>query len=101
MDRLDFDFFFERLKNHGTQLDETQFYFADDEERQSRWLGFLPQYDKPYWVGVCDIPDGTEFVTAEELVDAPIFSNQSLRKRWNEVRIISVQGASLDEWSPI
>ena len=37
-------------------VDETSFYFDDDPEEKDRMLGCLRKYDKPYWVGNCDIP---------------------------------------------
>ncbi|OQB11929.1 MAG: hypothetical protein BWY15_02359 [Firmicutes bacterium ADurb.Bin193] len=97
MDTLDYDFFFKQLKA-GVSIDETCFYFADDMQQSEHYLGFLPQYDKPYWVGYCDIPDGCEFHTAEELVEAKIFDGKSLKERWNTVRIISIWGICLDDW---
>lgn len=97
MDTLDFDYFFRQLKA-GKSIDETCFYFADDEKQAEHYLGYLPEFDKPYWVGYCDIPDGTDFALAEELVEAPVFDGQSLKERWNEVRIVSIWGIGLDDW---
>jgi len=97
MDRLDYDFFYAHLLL-GKWIDETGFYFADDPSEEEHFLGYLPEYDLPYWVGYCDIEDGTEFKTAEELVNAPIFDGRSLKERWPEVRIFSIWGLRLDEW---
>lgn len=94
---LDFDFFYNQLEA-GVCINETCFYFSDDETEEEHYLGFLPQYEKPYWVGYCDIPDGAEFHTAYELVNAPIFNNRSLINRWGSVRIISIEGLCLDDW---
>ncbi len=94
---LDYDFFYKQL-SAGIMIDETCFYFNDDPEEEEHYLGYLPQYDKPYWVGYCDIPDGTEFSTAEELVNAKIFNGRSLKERWNNVRIISIEGICLESW---
>lgn len=97
MNTLDFEWFYKQL-SAGKSIDETCFFFADDDTEKERYLGFLPQYDPPYWVGYCDIPDGAEFFTAEELVSAPVFGGKSLRERWDQVRILSIEGASLDDW---
>lgn len=79
-------------------IDETCFYFSDDEQELEHYVGYLPQYEKPYWIGYCDIEDGCEFESAEELVNAPVFDGRSLKERWNETVIISVEGISLEEW---
>ena len=94
---LDYDFFYKQL-SAGIMIDETCFYFKDDPAKEEHYLGYLPQYDKPYWVGYCDIPDGTEFFTAEELVNAKIFNGSSLKERWDHVRIISIEGICLESW---
>ncbi|MDD4564214.1 MAG: hypothetical protein PHE79_01815 [Eubacteriales bacterium] len=97
MDTLDFDYFFKQLKA-GVSIDETCFYFIDDPMEEEHYLGYLPEYETPYWVGYCDIPDGTDFLTAEELVDAKIFDGKSLKERWENVRIVSIWGIGLDGW---
>lgn len=94
---LEFDFFFRQLEA-GLNIDETCFFFADDPEEEEHYLGYLPQYDKPYWVGFCDVENGTEFETAEELVNAPIFNGKSLKNRWSDVRICGIEGFPLDDW---
>ena len=54
---MDWDFFFREL-TVGMNIDETCFYFSDDPNEEEHYLGYLPQYDKPYWVGYCDIVGG-------------------------------------------
>lgn len=94
---LKFDYFFRQLEA-GLNIDETCFYFVDDPEEIEYYLGYLPQYDKPYWVGYCDVENGAEFATAEELVNAPIFNGRSLKSKWHDVRICGIEGISLDDW---
>lgn len=94
---LDWDFFFKQLVS-GVNIDETLFYFVDDPNEEDHYLGFLPEFDKPYWTGYCDVPDGTEYYTAEELVNDKIYDGKSLKERWNEVRICSIEGVCLDDW---
>lgn len=97
MDTLDFGFFMRQL-TAGKNIDETCFYFCDDKNETEHYLGYLPKYGKPYWIGYCDIDGGVEFAEAEELVSAPVFDGRSLKERWNEVRIISIEGSCLDDW---
>ena len=52
--QMDWDFFFRQLAA-GMNIDETCFYFSDDPNEEEHYLGYLPQYDTPYWVGYCDI----------------------------------------------
>lgn len=47
--QMDWDFFFRQL-TAGMNIDETCFYFSDDPNEEEHYLGYLPQYDKPYWV---------------------------------------------------
>ena len=97
MKTLDFDYFYRHLEA-GVSINETCFYFTDDADKIERYLGFIPKYDKPYWVGYCDIPDGTEFCSAEELVNAKIYNGGSLKERWGSVRITGISGVDLDYW---
>lgn len=97
MDRLEFDYFYKQLVA-GKWIDEIQFWFSDDPNETDRFLGYLPQYELPYWVGYCDVESGTEFRTAEELVNAPIFEGKSLKDRWDKVRIASIEGIAIDDW---
>lgn len=82
----------------GAMIDETCFYFKDDPEEEEHYLGYLPKYKKPYWVGHCDIKDGCEFETASELMNAPIYNGKSLKSRWNEVVVVSIEGLDVEEW---
>ena len=59
--QMDWDFFFRQL-TAGMNIDETCFYFSDDPNEEEHYLGYLPQYDKPYWVGYCDIDGGCDFL---------------------------------------
>lgn len=96
-DQMSFSYFMELLIK-GRFIDETEFYFTDGEEYDYHILGYLPQYEKPYWVGYCDIRDGSEFVTAEEMVTAKIYDGRSIKERWNELRLVSLGGLCLNDW---
>ena len=95
---MEWSFFFKQL-DAGVMINETCFYFSDDPSKEEHYLGYLPQYKKPYWVGYCDIKDGCEFETANELVNAPIYNGKPLKSRWNEVRIVSIEGLSVEDWT--
>ena len=73
-------------------------FFSDDHNEEEHYLGYLPQYDKPYWVGYCGIVGGCDFKTAEEMVNAPIFDGKSLKDRWSCVVICSIEGLSYEDW---
>ena len=94
---MDWDFFFREL-TVGVNIDETCFYFSDDTNEKEHYLGYLPQFDRPYWVGFCDIVGGCYFKTAEEMVNAPIFDGKSLKERWSCVVICSIEGLSYENW---
>lgn len=47
---------------------------------------------------MCDIPNGTEFLTADELVNATIYRGKSLKERWDDVRIICMGGIPVDDY---
>ena len=53
-------------RDHMFLVDETRFYFNDDADKSEHYLGCLRAFQKPYWVGYCDVPDGCEFDTAYE-----------------------------------
>ena len=79
-------------------VDETAFYFDDDPEESQHMLGCLRQYDKPYWVGYCDIPNGCAYRTASELLEAKIFDGSSIKDRWEHIVFEAVGGVSLESW---
>lgn len=74
-------------------------YFKTDLNQNNHYIGYLPEYDKPYWAGYCDIPNGFEFKTAEELFLAKIYDGKSIKDRWNEIAFIQIFGMDIDEWA--
>lgn len=60
----DYDFILAQFKKGDERVDETTFYFRSDPEEIEHYIGYLSRYDKPYWAGYCDVPDGCEFKTA-------------------------------------
>lgn len=89
--------FYKQLESEKN-IDETHFYFADNPDKKEHYLGCLPQYEKPFWVGYCDIENGCEFESAAELVNAPIFDGRTLKERWNQVNICSIEGLAIEDW---
>lgn len=79
-------------------IDETLFYFDDDMNKEEHYLGCLRQFEKPYWAGYCDIPDGCEFSTAYELLNAPIYNGRSIKDRWENVVFENIGGISTEDW---
>lgn len=80
------------------RVDETTFYFRSDPEEVEHYIGYLPQYEKPYWAGYCDIEDGCEFKTAKELFESKIYDRRSIKDRWDELVLINIGGISADDW---
>ena len=91
--------FFNLFDQKFTNIDETSFIFKDDTHKIEHFIGYLPQYELPYWVGYCDVEGGCEFKTAKELFEAPIFDGKSIKDRWNEVEIIAIGAINIDEWN--
>ncbi len=79
-------------------VDETTFYFDDDPEEQEHYLGWIGGQEKPYWVGYCDIPDGCEYSSAEEMFTAKIYDGKSLKERWEHTVICNIGGIDADTW---
>lgn len=92
--RLELDFFFEHILL-AKKLGEMSFCFHDQVER---FLGIMKEKDKPYWIGLCDIKNGVDFETADKLLNAKVYGNMSLKERWDEINIISIDALSLEEW---
>lgn len=84
----------------GDCIDETSFCFLDDPEKREHIIGYAPEVNekKPYWVGLCDIPGGCDFASADELVSAEIFDGQSIRERWKKILFLNVGGIGIDCW---
>lgn len=79
-------------------IDETMFYFDDDPTETEHYLGCNRDNDKPYWAGYCDVPDGCDFRTASELLNAKIYDGLSIKDRWNNILFMLVGGIHIDEW---
>lgn len=39
-----------KIFEKGDDCDETVFYFKTDPKQKEHYLGFIPKYDKPYWI---------------------------------------------------
>ena len=73
------------------------FYFKN-EDSDCHYLGYTGNYKKPYWAGYCDIPDGAEFFTASELLNAPIYYGKSIKERWDSVIFENISGFYIGNW---
>ena len=94
----DYDFILAQFAKGDERIDETTFYFRSDPKKVEHYIGYLSQYEKPYWAGYCDIEDGCEFKTAKELFEAKIYDGQSIKERWNELVFINIGGISVEDW---
>ena len=83
-------------------INDTLFYFNDEPKGERvHYLGCDRRFDKPYWVGYCDIPDGEDFSTAEELLNAKIFNGKSIKDRWENLVIEEIGAVWIKRWIDI
>ncbi len=87
-----------KIFEKGDDCDETVFYFKTDPKQKEHYLGFIPKYDKSYWIGYCDIEDGCEFTTAKEMFEAKVFDGKSIKSRWDEVVLCSINGRNVEDF---
>lgn len=94
---LQIDYLIQEFKA-GMNIDETCFSFESDPITEFRYIGYSENDPLPYWAGLCDLPDGRRFQTADELFEAKIYDGKSLKERWDEVIIYSINSLPLDDW---
>ena len=94
---LHIDYLIQEFKA-GMNVDETSFSFEKDNQDFIRYIGYSENEPLPYWAGLCDLPDGRRFRTADELFEARIYDGKSLKERWDEVTIYSIYSLPLDDW---
>ena len=79
-------------------VDESSLSCDKDNQDFRRYIGYSENEPLPYWAGLCDLPDGRRFRTADELFEARIYDGKSLKERWDEVTIYSINSLPLDDW---
>ena len=94
---LHIDYLIQEFKA-GMNVDETSFTFEKDNQDLLRYIGYSENDPLPYWAGLCDLPNGRRFQTADELFEAKIYDGKSLKERWDEVTIYSINSLPLDDW---
>lgn len=105
---MNFDLFLRCLTEACDMIDETEILFLDDLERGECIIGYIPYlklkgktvcFDHPYWVGTgCDIKDGAEFKSAEDLLNAKIYGDRSIFQAWEQVSVLNLGRISLEDW---
>ena len=96
---MDYKTLFNLFDQKHHNIDETSFYFKTDPKKVEHFIGYLPQYELPYWVGYCDVENGCDYKTAKELFEAPVFDGKSIKDRWNEIMLVQIGGISIDDWN--
>lgn len=96
----DYNSFLQKFETQGEFMDETEFYFSSDPQKQLHCIGYSGKFTKPYWVGYCDIPDGCEYFTAKEMFAAKIFDKLSIKDRWHELVMVNIGGIPADDYQP-
>ena len=94
---LHIDYLIQEFKA-GMNVDETSFTFEKDNQNLLHYIGYSEDEKESYWAGLCDLPDGRRFQTADELFEAKIYDGKSLKERWDEVTIYSINSLPLDDW---
>lgn len=82
---------FEKKEDIGS----TEFYFSDDPYKRIHTIGYDSNLDKPYHARYFDEEDIHYFSTADELFNAPVYENESIKDRWKNVVIISMGGKDM------
>ena len=82
---------FEKREN----IESTEFYFSDDPYKRIHTIGYDPNLEKPYHARYFDEQDIHYFSTADELFNAPVYENESIKDRWKNVVIISIGGKDM------
>ena len=93
----DYNFVFRQFEKGHPFVDETVFYFRSDPKEEEHYIGYDTDMKKPYWAGLCDIPEGKEFSTAKELFEAEIYDGRSIKQRWAELILVSMGGLNVRE----
>ena len=92
-----YDLLLDLFEKGDARVDETVFYFRSDPDENEHYIGYLPEYGKPYWAGYCGIKDGCEFETAKELFEAKIYDGKSIKDRWDGLVLVEIGGISVYE----
>lgn len=105
---MEFDLFLRCLNEAREAIDETEILFLDDLERGECIMGYIPyitmdgriqRFAAPYWIGTgCDIKDGMEFLTAEDLLNAKVYGGRSISQAWDQVCVLHFGYVPLDIW---
>lgn len=106
---MDYDLFLRCLKECADRMDETEILFLDDEERGECIMGYIPYiminnrekkwFDNPYWIGTgCDVRDGADFLTAEEMLETRVYGGRSIKEAWNNVCVLCLGMIPIEDW---
>lgn len=83
--KIDYDQYARRLRAREV-ADRAVFSFGDEQRFKIRYRG--NQYRLA----------GVSFASADALLDAPLFNDQSLAERWEESRFVSIDGFHPEDW---
>ena len=107
MARIQWELFWRILTENPHSCDEiearidgeyTIFGYLKEAKAWQGWRWVTTHYDRPFWIGDCDIPNGVDFATAEELVNAPVFGGKSMREVWPQMEIDGAAGMPVEAW---
>ena len=76
-------------------IKSTEFYFSDDPYKRIHTIGYDSNLVKPYHARYFDEKDIHYFSTADELFNAPVYENESMKDRWKTVVILTIGGKDM------
>ncbi|MEJ7540424.1 hypothetical protein [Staphylococcus intermedius] len=82
---------------YDSRINDMSFSFKQDETKILHYIGVTNEEHDSYWSYFSDASDLKRFHTAEELFNARIYDDQSLRELWSEVTIIHLNGMPIAE----
>ena len=106
---MDYDLFLRCLTECADRIDETEILFLDDEDRGECIMGYIPYimlnnrdkrvFENPYWIGTgCDVKDGADFLTAEDMLQAKVYGGRSIKEAWDKVCVLNLGMVPLEDW---
>ncbi|QHW36903.1 hypothetical protein GZH82_06020 [Staphylococcus ursi] len=90
--------YFINLLNNGMKLDNLAFSFKSDNNDVCYFIGCINGEENPYSEFFSDYSELKTFENVEELFNSNIFNGKSLKERWTEVLIDSINGIQFGDW---
>lgn len=96
MSKLDSYYLFQEFRK-GEGI-EVAFDFEGNYDDFFYYIGYDKEKEKPYWARRSDKQEVNAFTCADALFETKLYDGKSLKERWSDVTIYSVNGLSLSDW---